>query len=465
MLRQGRGNGFREALRAGRSAAADILSCVVNDPRWDRQVEERERYYGSLLVRLDIDIAPIAERVIRAYTIQDESAFWLPVGVLAQMARRAHEPAKAALAEAIRRGRRWRTCLDALEAAGGEPLIRDVVRSRELQGLIKSVDADALAAAVRMVAAPWREWATELPALRFVLAAETGPERERKPMSGPVHWAAPRIRQPAGPAVSSRLTADELLELVSAAGPSRQIEKLLLTRSDEATLQALRRVATAGTPEQQTIALRVLGERGCPEFIEAAERFLRDESRQPSAERKEHQTRQAYLRYLERLPAHVTLERGRQWFTEPWPLSLAGEHILAQHATRDDRAILEEAGSAALTASDMYRLCSVIDGLAAVGDVESLPFLHEAYSTAPYSYARRRVVRALVPHVGTDNVASDLVEEALWDCEPEARELACGAVSREMFPAAGRLAELADDQFEEPAVRAAARRASGSRRS
>ncbi|HYO93348.1 MAG TPA: hypothetical protein VER33_02500 [Polyangiaceae bacterium] len=72
-----------------------------------------------------------------------------------------------------------------------------------------------------------------------------------------------------------------------------------------------------------------------------------------------------------------------------------GEHILARHATPDDRKTLQEAGSAALTSKDVYRVCSVVDALATIGAAESLPLLAEVYSSVPYSLARTGVVSAL----------------------------------------------------------------------
>ncbi len=38
MLRRGRGNGARESLRAGSGAIENVISCVLDDPRWDRQI-------------------------------------------------------------------------------------------------------------------------------------------------------------------------------------------------------------------------------------------------------------------------------------------------------------------------------------------------------------------------------------------------------------------------------------------
>jgi hypothetical protein len=120
--------------------------------------------------------------------------------------------------------------------------------------------------------------------------------------------------------------------------------------------------------------------------------------------------------------------------------------------------MLEQAGAAALASDDMYRLCSAVEALAVVGAIESLSFLAQVYSEVPYSQARRRAATALLPHA-TDDIARDLIVEALWDCEAESRELACGAVSSRELNTARRLAEIADDEFEDPGVRTAAQRA------
>jgi len=459
LLRQGRGNGFRDALGAGHLAAGDVMACVLDDPRWDRQVEQRDEYYARLLLALaGDDIRALEERILDDAHEDDAADLWLPIGVLAEMVRRGHAQACEAIATAVRRGLRWRACLDALEAAGGETLIGAVVRAHDVEALIAGIDVDDLVAAVQTVAAPWAAWATRVPALRLVADAKTRHDQQPTAMSGPVHWAAARMRETTNPAITPSTTTAELLELAIAPGASRQVERILQTRTDEATMRLLRKAATTGAPEQRRVSLFILGERGCPDFVTEAEQFLRNESGLSHSERKEHRTRRAFLRYLEQLPAEITLEHARRWFTQPWPLSLAGEGILAQHATRDDRVMLEQAGAAALTSDDMYRLCSAVEALAVFGAIESLPFLAEVYSEAPYSQARRRAATALLPHA-THDIARDLILEALWDCEAESRELACGAVSSRELHSARRLAEIADDEFEDPDVRTAVQRA------
>ncbi|MFC1642743.1 hypothetical protein ACFL5O_08675 [Myxococcota bacterium] len=138
------------------------------------------------------------------------------------------------------------------------------------------------------------------------------------------------------------------------------------------------------------------------------------------------------------------------------PYFLAAEHILARHATPDDRQMLETAGAAALESSDMYRLCSIVDAVGAAGSEPSLPFLIDVYERAPYSYARRRVVNAMRSRSLTGQT-EDYLTESLWDCEPESRELACRAVGKANAIAAGRVAEMAADTYEDDDVREAAR--------
>ena len=61
MLRSGRGDGYRAALSD--VAVDDVVACVVDDPRWDRQVESRDAYYANLLIRLNADVQPIVDRI------------------------------------------------------------------------------------------------------------------------------------------------------------------------------------------------------------------------------------------------------------------------------------------------------------------------------------------------------------------------------------------------------------------
>lgn len=66
-LQRGRGCAARQLLArpADVGAASLVLDCITNDPRWDRQIESRDRYYAELVLRLDVPLAPL-ERHVRA---------------------------------------------------------------------------------------------------------------------------------------------------------------------------------------------------------------------------------------------------------------------------------------------------------------------------------------------------------------------------------------------------------------
>jgi len=230
MLRSGRGEGYRAALRT--AAVEDVVACVVDDPRWDRQVENRDDYYASLLIQMDADVRPIVERILSLGTAAGESTCWLPIGVLAQMARRGHAAAAAGLALCVRRGEKWRACLDALEAAGGETLLGSVIQSNDIEQLLLSVGAEELADAALVVEAPWETWALALPALRFVIAALADRTAGPKPFSGPVGWLAHRLRVPDSADLLEGASVAELLQAATKPGPIRPIVDALLRRED-----------------------------------------------------------------------------------------------------------------------------------------------------------------------------------------------------------------------------------------
>jgi len=402
LLRRGRGGGYREALRAGTAASAEVVACVLDDPRWDPQVESRSEYYAHLLLALGADVGPICERALDPRGL-DERDLQLPIDVLVELARRDHALARDTIAAAVRHGSgadRW------LRIIEYEPFLRAVV------------DADA------------------------------------------VFPSPPERIADAAPALSASLSSEELLARVTSSRAAREARTILAMRSDPATTAALRAAAGGEAEEQRAVALRVLGSQGCADFLGDAERFLRVETSLSRAERVgRSRMRTAFLRYLGLLPPALTLPRARRWLGERWPLSLAAREIFAKHATADDREMLEQAGASALRETDMYAVCAIVDALATIGVVESLPLLAEVYRAAPYSYARGRVVEALLPHA-TAPVAAALLEESLWDCDGGTRERACGAAPRSLATDE-RLDVLARDPHEEASVRAAAARALG----
>jgi hypothetical protein len=452
MLRSGRGEGYREALRI--ADVEDVVACVVDDPRWDRQVESRDDYYANVLIQLNADVRPIVDRISSLGAAEEESTCWLPIGVLAQMAHRGHAAAASGLALCVRRGQKWRACLDALEAAGGEALVGSVIEPKDIEQLLRNVGAEELAGAALEVQAPWETWALALPALRFVTASRADRRAEPKPFSGPVGWLAHRLRVPDSADLPERATVAELLQAATKPGPIRPIVDALLRREDQATEQALHSAARHGSPRERAVALQVLGRQGCVDYLDDAKEFLAAQTHGAS-KADESFLRTSYVRYLEAITPELTLPLARDWLFARWPLSYAAEQILSQRATLADRRSLEAAGKAALAAGEMYRLCAMLEGLTVIAATESLPFLIQAYAEAPYSLARVRALTALRPHANHD-AASELLVESLWDCESEAREIACAGVPLTDLTAVRQVRALGADVFERVGVRKAA---------
>lgn len=328
-----------------------------------------------------------------------------------------------------------------------------VIRLTDVEQLLLSVGAEELADAALVVEAPWATWALSLPALRFVVSARANRTSEPKPFSGPVAWLAHRLRVPES-ADLAECSVDDFLRSANTPGPLRPLVDALLRREDQTTDEALRSAARDGSPRERAVALQVLGRQGCVDYLADAEEFLASQA-DGASKPEDSVLRASFVTYLVAITPELTLPLARDWLFARWPLSHAAERILSRRATLADRRTLEVAGEAALAAGDMYRLCAMLEGLTVIGAAESLPFLIQAYADSPYSLARSRALTALRPHAN-DHAVAPLFVESLWDCEAEAREIACAAVPLTDLAAARRLKELSADVFEDAEVRKAA---------
>jgi hypothetical protein len=84
-LQRGTGDGFLEVVALPTDEGADLVwACVVRDPRWDQQVESRDRYYADLIAHLDFD--PDRLRTQNCPEPPADRDQRLVVGVLAELA-------------------------------------------------------------------------------------------------------------------------------------------------------------------------------------------------------------------------------------------------------------------------------------------------------------------------------------------------------------------------------------------
>jgi hypothetical protein len=451
-LQQGRGAGFLAAIGADDEDAvvAEILACVMYDPRWDRQLETREVYYAELLLALDADVAPIWSRLVELAGDEAaaEAGAWLPIGVLTEMAARGSASASALLDRAIGEAILFRECFLMLEESGGSDLVKRVVSTSAVRRLVHRVTADQLIELVDLSAAPWDHWAREVRELRFLVERRGG----RAALSPARRLRALTEGSGTEPLDDATPTAYAIEQLGDASG-HLAFELLDGRRDRQTTLQLL----SAATGDDDAIAgraLALLGRRGYTGLIDDAEEFLRAQTRPPEPASRRRRT--GYIQYLESMPPELVLPRARKWLLESWPLDAAAVGILERHATADDRAILESVAGRAMTTGALYHLCGLLEAIGRIASPASIPFLRTVHQEVPYAWARRRALRALMPHTG-DPAIDRLFFQALWDCEPDTRALACEGVDLERTGARRRVEDLRNDVREDAEVRAAAR--------
>lgn len=144
-LQRGRGRGVQRALDAP-DAAPLVLGCVADDPRWDRQTEERADCYARLLMDLRV---PVADLDVDG---GDPEARWtLAFDVLDSMARRGSPDANVVL----------RTWYDVTDDAGHGPAAPQPGRgARRRAHALGMWTTDDLRRVARHATAPLRLWAT-----------------------------------------------------------------------------------------------------------------------------------------------------------------------------------------------------------------------------------------------------------------------------------------------------------------
>src|SRR4051794_6097499 len=98
-LQRGLGSGYLWALDADRSVAAALLvHCVFNDPRWDRQLDDRDDYHATLALDIGLDLQPL-EGWLRDSADDDGETAQDVIAVLGRMAIRGHAEARRVLRE------------------------------------------------------------------------------------------------------------------------------------------------------------------------------------------------------------------------------------------------------------------------------------------------------------------------------------------------------------------------------
>lgn len=378
-LQRGRGAGFLAALAAGAAAHDDLLHCLLADPRRDRQTEQRARYYGELLVAVDLPLEPLLGPLRAA-----------PEGVLGHDVLAAsfalgHAPTRELLAD----------------ENTAEPLVAGITGCLWGERWARAVDLPPRARA---------HW------LRLDLQNADSARSERRPQA---------------PTPLANLSVDAVLELARGPQPVRRDRLLgeLCARGDAATRARLAAVvADDRVLDRVRLAARALGLLADDRLLPLAEDLFAREDVFADPERRlpaDLRMRRACLSdYAQHLPGPMALPLARAWHERGAYFTTVAGKLFELHATAADRRRLE----AYVAANIDDEVGAELDALGRLGDPASIPLLVEVAATTPASRARTRAVRAL-SFVARHPLAQATLREALWDAEDEAAELACGTVA------------------------------------
>ena len=447
-LQRGLGSGYLWALDADRAVSQALLvHCVFNDPRWDRQLDDRDDYHATLALDIGLDLAPL-EGWLRDSPEEDSETAQDILAMLGRMSVRGHAEARRVLREYVGYGAAWGRALeglvggDAAPTSGGPPW-PEIVAGLDAVLLERFDTQEALDEALSGIdprERPWSLWTVENPRLAKALAFEHGSSAE------PVKRAwRPRERQ----VKASEMYTVELLAITESSRWA-QIAEELAKRTTPYDVELL--VAAANAPDlpMRRAAILALGHQGRREVLAIAEENTHQ------AERGKLQG--AIALALEAMPLSQTRALAHDWLgSDDWARRRKAAGMLATWAEDEDVAPARSALARELDRGldgDVYVVCSLAEALGRLPFHGPFEELSRAYEELPYSYGRRYVVTALA--AADPTFGGDVAVECLWDCERETRQVAAAHVDRRIRLAAQRLDELTADHAQAASVRVAA---------
>ena len=456
-LQRGLGAGYLWVLDADRTVAhALLMHCVFNDPRWDRQLDDRDEYHATLALDVELGTAAL-ERWLRDSDEDDAETTSDVLGMLGRMAVRGHADARRVLRDYVAYGHFWPRAIDRL--IGDHDAFRPVTPWPELVAGLDAVlverfaTQDALSKALAGLdprERPWTMWSVENRRIAQAFALE---QREGAATAAPAGANArrrlARDERSVGRRRPREMTTGALLQI---AEDSRwtQIADELATRTAASDVEQLVAAASDPAVPMCRAAILALGRQGRGELLPIAE--------QATSHTQRGKLQGAVALALEAMPLSQTRALAHDWLTSAdWARRRKAAGMLAAWAEDDDLAPARRALSDELDLGldgDVYVIGSLAEALGRCGVHGPFDELLRAYDAMPYSYGRRYIVAALAASDPT--FSGDVAVECLWDCEAETRRLAATHVDRRVRLAGQRLAELAGDDVQAPSVRAAA---------
>jgi hypothetical protein len=403
MIQRGRGACHGQALVHRAAGAGFVVDCIVHDPRWDHQVEQRDWLYATLVAELGVDLSQLRAAYAGPLDPYGDSDAWLATSVLTLLARRGVADAVAELRRYLRSGRDLEQALDHLI-----PLLDRPETEGLLDDVLEAADDEQLRSLL--------EWRSGYPG---GLSAPPWPDWRR---------ASTRIEQAATVAERSR-----------AARSNPRFDRAARDRADRE--HVLRAAAESHLATAPSAPDEVSGERWETTLLGIAADILQDETH-PDA------VRIAVRRCLRTLGAPRTLAWARTHVTLDGYAGSTARSLFADLAEISDAPRLHELLTEALARGNdhIYDQCNLVDALARLGHGAGVTTIEEIFDTTVYSYLRSRCALAL-SRLSTD-FADERAVECLDDCESRTRRIAIAHANISVPEVSERFGRIAQDPTE-----------------
>lgn len=442
-LQRGRGLGFLRALQEDTTHVSPLLlACILDDPRWDRQLESRSLYYVPLLIKCGTPLEPIVEHLRTKEDQNQDGYIELATETLINLAYREYLNAGDLLNDYLSYGCHWDMALEALLDIDYDPDgldDYDHVLSRRfpdddapLRRWLRQKQSDE---------SPWKEWKALNPRIMRIFAEiEDGEKRARRVDRD----ARKRYGQLPLPQLLGMLEDDT----------SRWVLDVLRERATTADIATWLVAVMNTTPIWSGTALRILqrAKPASPDLLAPLCDLLESGAHYPDTVYTNAASALAFL------PAEVTLDLARAWYdsVNQWQ-RWAADRIMDNHAHASDipllyAALLPAMERAGQPFGGFYRVSSILDVLARYPDQGPYPEVEAIFREAGYSWQRWRAAKVLFVSE-PDRFGREPAYECLWDCEDNVREVGCSAVHLDISGARERLHVIQHDASIEEGVR------------
>lgn len=415
MLQRGRGASYSRSL-TDNTAADAVVDCVVHDPRWDHQVEERSWLYARLTTELGVDLSRFRAAYAEPADPYGDSDAWLATGVLSLLAHRGFAGAVTELRHYLRSGRDLDQALSAVVPFAHHP---------EAEGLLSEIlevadDAQLLSTLESqwrfndLTASPWRAWRRASIRMERVIGAV---ERVRAEHSPPIPTRAAR----------DATAREKIARAASEAHLATSLSVHDLTESEwEAFLLS--------------VVPNLLGNPDVPRPVQVAARRFLDRCHTPAA--------------LSWARGNAALDGA----PESTALSL-----FANLAEPSDGPALFDLLTASIAGGNeyIYEQCNLVEAVGRVGELRSISTVAEIFDATVYSYMRTKCAHTL--SLLDPDFANGRGIECLDDCEAGTRAIGIAHANLARPDVRDRIEQTAIDPTEDTDNRRAAVQRSGRR--